>query len=157
MSYRETVGAESSSAGIVLGRSGGATAPIPIWTLSISVAHSPLSSGPISIDPHQAVRLADATRKQYCTAGQYFTDWVRSHKLIIHDAASCDDLLVEWKNSPDGLIRTSSPTPNHFAHAIACVEWVSHNGRHASHGHTRCTIVGCVLSRSSTPLHVLDF
>ena len=95
MNYRETVSAGNSSAGIVLGRSGGATAPIPIWTLSTSVDQNPVSSGPISIDPHQAVRLAETTRKQYCTAGQYFTDWVRSHGLVIRDAASCDDLLVE--------------------------------------------------------------
>ena len=79
---------------------------------------------PLALDPHQERRLTDATPSLYWAAGRDFMDWVHRHKLRFDSPEECDDLLVEWKNSPDGLCKCRSPSPNHFAHAVTFVEWV---------------------------------
>ena len=81
-------------------------------------------TGPLALDPHQAIRVQDNTGKVYRAAGREFTAWVRKHRLTFDTAAEADDLLVEYKNAPDGLSASSSPILLHFSHCIAFVEYV---------------------------------
>lgn len=81
-------------------------------------------TGPVYLDPHQAKRQLDPTVNLYKAAGRDFTAWVRKHGLIIDGPEECDDILVEWKNAPDGRCTCSAPSPSHFSQAIAFVEWV---------------------------------
>ena len=78
-------------------------------------------TGPLSLDPHQAVRLTDRTLAIYLKAGRPFTEWLRKHRLEIHIPEEAGDLLVEYKNAPDGLAASGAPTHTAFTHTIAFV------------------------------------
>lgn len=87
----------------------------------------PTRSGPLALDPHQERKLREVTVKVYFGAGRDFTSWLKKHQLKINCAPEADDLLVEWKNAPDGLSTCKAPTVNNFGNAIAFCEYVFPN------------------------------
>jgi len=46
------------------------------------------------------------------------------HGISLHTGAQIDDILVEWKNAPDGLIMCTAPSVHTFVAAISFVEHV---------------------------------
>ena len=84
----------------------------------------PTRHGPRALDEHQSQRLRSDTLKLYSAAGRDFASWLRRHGLVIRCAEETDDLLVEWKNAPDGLSAMPGGSVQQLQYLIAFVEWV---------------------------------